>query len=294
MKTTVVVGYDRTLAGGRALLEAGREAACRGADVTVIHVFDPGSQTRGHDTTVADAREIAATVAAFGAGVLRHRYPALTVRDVTLEGVPQEVLAMASRGAKLLVLGSGHEDGLTAQPLGPVAEWTVAHTSCPVMVVRGVERYPKGVVLAAIDVEERADEVVNFAFAEARYHSARLQAVGAVDPSRVPASVGAAEAAPGPPGPPRPYGSPPQRAEAETALGRILGDHRERGARVHATGEIIDGPPASVLTSAAAHADVVVTGARRRDGERSGVRIGPVADALLCGVVCPVIVVPHC
>jgi nucleotide-binding universal stress UspA family protein len=44
---------------------------------------------------------------------------------------------------------------------------------------------------------------------------------------------------------------------------------------------------------AATRADVVVTGAHRRDGERHGVRLGPVTQALLRHTACPVIVVPH-
>lgn len=44
------------------------------------------------------------------------------------------------------------------------------------MVVRGPERYARGIVVAAIDVAERAAEVVNFVFAEARLRSAVLRA----------------------------------------------------------------------------------------------------------------------
>lgn len=278
MKPTVVVGYERTLAGGRALLEAGHEAAFRGADVTVVHAFHPDVQE-----SPRGAQEAAAATAAFGAGVLRHRYPSLSVRSEALAGISYEVLAGVARSAELLVLGSSHEEGEEAhdgQPLGPVAEWTLLYTPCPVMVVRGPERYPKGVVLAAVDIEE-ADEVVNFAFAEARFHSARLRAVSALDPSGVPAGLGVTGHQPAP------------HAQAQAALDRILAERMERGVPVPAHGEIVDGPPPLVLTAAAAHADLVVTGARRRGGGRGGVRIGPVTDALLRGVACPVVVVPH-
>ena len=282
MKSIVVVGYEHTLAGGRALLEAGREAACRGADVSVIHAYHPGPAANNRD-----AADTAAATATFGADILRHNYPGLTVRAEAFAGVPYEVLAAAARGADLLVLGSSHEDGRAEQPLGPVAEWTLLSTPCPVMVVRGPERYPRGVVLAAIDVQEQAEEVVNFAFAEARFHSARLQAVSAFDAAKTPAAktpagVGATGQAPDDP-----------RAEAQAALDQILAQRMERHTRVRAGGELIDGPPASVLTAAAARADLVVTGARRRGNGRVGIRIGPVTDALLRCVVRPVVVVPH-
>src|SRR6185312_396297 len=128
MKSIVVVGYEHTLAGGRALLEAGREAACRGADVSVIHAYHPGPAANNRD-----AADTAAATATFGADILRHNYPGLTVRAEAFAGVPYEVLA-------------------------------------------------------ASDVQEQAEEVVNFAFAEARFHSARLQAVSAFDAAKTPAA----------------------------------------------------------------------------------------------------------
>ncbi|MEY9931816.1 nucleotide-binding universal stress UspA family protein [Catenulispora sp. GP43] len=283
MRTTVVVGYDRTLPSGRALLEAGREAAYRDADITVVHVRRPDTAaSRGTD---AAEREASASTASFGAGVLRHHYPGLTIRAEALVGAPHEVLASAARGADLLVLGSTDSPDATGQMLGPVAEETLARTPCPTMVVRSGERFPRGVVLVAIDLAERAEEVVDFAFAEARFHAARLHAVSAVEPAELRALVGATAPAPDP------------RAGSRVALDRILAERQERCVRVQAGGEVVAGPPTSVLTAAAAGADLVVAGARRRHGEhcgeRYGVRIGPVAQALLRGTACPVIIVPH-
>jgi len=56
MKSIVVVGYEHTLAGGRALLEAGREAACRGADVSVIHAYHPGPAANNRDAATRQPR----------------------------------------------------------------------------------------------------------------------------------------------------------------------------------------------------------------------------------------------
>jgi nucleotide-binding universal stress UspA family protein len=156
------------------------------------------------------------------------------------------------------------------------------------MVVRGPERHPRGVVLAAIDVAERTDEVVNFAFAEARFRSATLRAVTAVDAvetAEIRMLVGSAGTAPAP--------RPAAVADAQAELDRILADRQARCARVRAVGASVDGPPSAVLVGAATQADVVVTGARRRDGERHGVRLGSVTRALLSHTACPVIVVPH-
>lgn len=142
MRSTIVVGYNRTLPSGRALLEAGREAELRGADIIVVHAFDPGSDAHPNAGTEAAVREAAAGTAAFGAGVLRHRYPRLAVHSEAIAGAPHEVLATAARRADLLVLGvRGEAGGTGGQRLGPVPELTLARTPCPTMVVRGPERH---------------------------------------------------------------------------------------------------------------------------------------------------------
>lgn len=82
-------------------------------------------------------------------------------------------------------------------------------------------------------------------------------------------------------------------AEAQAELDRLLAERQARCARVQVSSAAVDGPPSAVLTAAAVHADVVVTGAARRDGERHGVRLGPVTRALLHHAACPVVVVPH-
>lgn len=286
MRSTIVVGYNRSLPSGRALLEAGREAGLRGADVIVVSAFDPGQDPSGGFGAETAGQESAAEAAAFGVGVLRHRYPGVAVHSEAAVGAPHEVLTTTARRAGLLVIGvRGEPGGPTEQRLGPVPELTLARTPCPTMVVRGPERHPRGVVLAAVDVAERTDEVVNFAFAEARFRSATLRAVNAVETSGLRTLVGSAGTVPEPP--------VAAVADAQAELDRILGDRRARCVRVRASGTSVDGPPSAVLTAAAAHADLVVTGARRRDGERHGVRLGSVTRALLRHTTCPVIVVPH-
>lgn len=287
MRSTIVVGYNRTLPSGRALLEAGREAAVRGAEVTVVHAFDPSPREHPGSPTETAVRKAAAETAMFGVGVLHHRYPGLAVRAEAVPGPPHEVLAAAARQAALLVLGVGGEaDGTAERHLGPVHELTLAATPCPTMVVRGPEHSPRGTVLAAINVSEHADEVVNFAFAEARFRSAVLHAVSAVETTELRTLVGAA-------GPPLETTPTPGLAGVQAALDQVLAERQARCAQLTVHGQAVDGPPSAILPAAAVHADVVVTGANRRDGQRHGVQLGPVTRALLQHTACPVIVVPH-
>jgi nucleotide-binding universal stress UspA family protein len=61
---------------------------------------------------------------------------------------------------------------------------------------------------------------------------------------------------------------------------------------VRATRRVADGTPGAVLTEASQHADLVVAGARRHPDGQHGMRVGPVAHALLHHAECAVVVVP--
>jgi nucleotide-binding universal stress UspA family protein len=154
------------------------------------------------------------------------------------------------------------------------------------MVVHGPERCARGIVLAAIDLAERAGEVLNFAFAEARIRSAQLRAITAVETTKLRTLVGAG-------GGPEPEPHPTTLTDTQTELDQLLAERQTRCTRVQANGQALHGPPTRILTTAATHADIVITGARRRDDTRHGVNLGAVTQALLRHTTCPVIVVPH-
>lgn len=307
MRSTVVVGYDRSLPSGRALLEAGREAECRAAEIVVVHAYRrpvagaPGPEdsertedseriertenTEHAEDTEDSARAAAAATAEFGAGVLRRHHPGLTVRSQAVAGAPDEALAAAARCADLLVMGTRGGGGIPELTPGSVTVRTLAHTSRPLMAVSGPQRAARGLVLAALDIDHPAEEVLNFAFAEARLRSARLQVLSAYDLTAIRAArldadeIG--ELCGG------------IIAEAGAELERMVKERQDRCARVHVDSRVADGSPAAVLTAASAHADVVVSGARRLDGERYGTHVGPVTRTLLRHAACPVVIVPH-
>jgi nucleotide-binding universal stress UspA family protein len=280
MRSIVVVGYDRSLASGRAVLEAGREAACRGGEVVVVHAYP--QPVGGIDEA---AREAAQATADFGAAVLRRHLLGLPVRGQATAGVPHEVLTAAARGADMLVLGARGDDGTMGQALGSVATRTLACTPCPTMVVRGLPRDPRGLVLAAVDVGDPADQVLSFAFAEARFRSARLQVLSAFDLTEVRTALDDAQATA--------ELCEGLLAEAAAELDRIVKERQDRCARVQASSRLVEGAVTAVLTTASEHADAIVTGARRLDGEKRGTRVGPVTEVLLRHAACPVVIVPY-
>ncbi|WP_455355707.1 universal stress protein [Streptomyces sp. SYSU K217416] len=142
----VVVGVDVSDVSGPALDLAFAEAELRGARLEMLHAsFHLGQMPGGPGMVVPDfdafdnaAREVLAEEAA----KRRDRYPDVGV-DVRLERVrPATVLAEASRGAALLVVGSHGRTGLRRLLLGSVSAEVLHTAECPVAVVPPVDGTP--------------------------------------------------------------------------------------------------------------------------------------------------------
>ncbi|WP_344660183.1 universal stress protein, partial [Catenulispora subtropica] len=82
-------------------------------------------------------------------------------------------------------------------------------------------------------------------------------------------------------------------AEASLELNRRVKEREDRCAHTRVNTEVLDGPASAVLTAASHHADLLIAGAQRLDGERRGVRIGPTTHTLLRHTACPLLIVPH-
>src|SRR5512139_2784988 len=187
MKSTVVVGYDQTPHSERALVEAAREAAWRGASLTVVHAFQwvpPTTPMAFTPPSIEETlRDAAKQTAEHGAQIARSRFPGLLVEAKAAAGGAADVLATTARGADLLVVGNRGRGGFAGLLLGSVSMRALAGSCIPTMVVRGDGEETHGVVIAAVDIEEPADEILDFAFAEADRRGARLEAVSVWDMS---------------------------------------------------------------------------------------------------------------
>ena len=291
MKRTVVIGYDHSRSSDRALDQAGREAAWRGATVTVVNAFHWVAATTPVayiPMNVETSLETAAKeVAATGVDLLRRRYPDLTVESRVIAGPTADAIAEAARDAEVLVLGNRGRGGFAGLLLGSVSMRTLTLASCPTMIVRGTERDPADLVVLAVDIEEPADEVVDFAFAEAAARAAGLRVVSACD-----VDWAEVDNAPGP-------GDDLAQARTHiaTELHAKLADRLRPWQTAHPdvplTIDLVDGAPSAVLTKATETADLIVVGGRRRGDTRPGMRLGPVANTLVHHADCPVVVVPR-
>lgn len=159
----VVVGVDGSEYSQRAL-EWGAEAArLRGAQLEVIHTYEPvpdvdvvGSAARVGELSDAAAVEARALVANMldaiadvdaddgdraddgdGADGAHDGAGELRVEGHTIEGRdPAQALIERSEGADLLVVGSRGRGALRSVLLGSVSHRCVHHAACPVVIVR--------------------------------------------------------------------------------------------------------------------------------------------------------------
>ncbi|OEU98541.1 hypothetical protein AN217_12765 [Streptomyces qinglanensis] len=250
---------------------------------------EPGRQAEASDVlpTVADQ--------------LRAEHPAVPISTSALEGAAAGVLTQLSGEAELLVLGSRGLGAVHGFLVGSVALPVVAHTRCPLVLVRDSsradERTPRGTaepaervsahpapgVVAGFDVREPAAEPLEFAFAAARRWGAPLTVLHGWEPPPV-------------------YGARPLPLAA-TALEDVLGERAallkqavepwaERYPDVAVDARAVLEQPAVLLTRAAAEARLLVVGRRTR-AARPGTHIGPVTHGVMHHASAPVAVVPH-
>ena len=288
MKTTVVVGYDRTLPGEHALAVAGLEAARRGASLTVLTAYHwltpPQPPAPAPDDTEATARKAAEEVAEHGAERVRGTCPGVQVEARAVAGYAGKVLARASHTADLLVVGNRGGGGFQGMLLGSTSMRALAEACCPVIVVRGDADDRHDRVVAAVDIDGPCDGILDFAFAEASRRNARLTVIHVWDEPWILA-----------------YGQEdPGIAEDVAAIEREREDRlaawvqmaQRRYPETRAFHQVATGSVSNILVQASGRADLLVTGARRHGEGRHGMLLGPATQTLVHHAECPVAVVP--
>jgi nucleotide-binding universal stress UspA family protein len=288
MKTTVV-GYDRTPPSELALAEAAREAVQRGTSLSVVTAYhwpSPSAPASAPEPGSAEqaAAKAAEQTAQDGADRALARNPGLSVEALAVAGYAGKVLAETSHTADLLVVGHRGGGGFTGMQLGSTALRVLAGACCPVLVVRDTGHAPHNRVIAAVDIDEPCDAILDFAFAEASRRSAGLTAIHVWDEPWILAygqeDPGIADDIAG------------IEAERESRLEAVVRGAHGRYPETHPFHQIATGSTAAILVEAAKHADLLVTGARRHGDGAHGMIIGPVTQTVLHHAECPVAVVP--
>jgi nucleotide-binding universal stress UspA family protein len=288
MNTTVGVGFDRTPSGECALYFAAREANDRSGSLAVITAYhwltppEPGSLASADAQTAV--RKAAEEIAEDGVGRVRRLYPDLHVQPRAVPGHADKVLAEASHTVDLLVVGNRGAGGFPGLQLGSTSLRTLANACCAVIVVRGSAIDAHQQILAAVDIDEDCDPVLDFAFDEAARRKAQLTVQHIWDEPRI-ISYGQQD-------PCIAEDIARIEREREDQLTALVHSAGVRHPATHALHHVRAGSAAGLLVDASQYADLLVTGAQRHTEGRHGMFLGPVTQALLRHAHCPVAVVP--
>jgi nucleotide-binding universal stress UspA family protein len=260
----IVVGVDGSDMSTLVLRWALDDARCRGIAVRALLVWHAD---RGHtsDDNLAGAppggsREAGASFLHDQIERLGARAEGVEIIEDIADGDPAEVLIERSRG-EMLVVGARERGRLRRLVLGSVSQACLHHAEIPVVIIRNSPPHAvlERPVLVGVDGSEPSVAAVRFAADEAAARRVRLRVLHAWTITPAPYPPGAAasyQAAPG---------DNPERASQ-----RIIDDCLRRGLAggpaVEVDREIVPGPAASTLLTAAADAQLLVVGSHGRGG----------------------------
>ncbi|WP_055566345.1 universal stress protein [Streptomyces atriruber] len=207
---------------------------------------------------------------------------AVKVTSGVLHDDPALALVRLGSEAGAVVVGNRGHGELAEMLLGSVSLSVAAHAESPVIVVRGYEeaiaRDHRSVV--GVGDPREAAPAVDFAFREAHLLGASVTVVHAW---RCPAREV----------PDFPTTLPDEHQQrSEARLDECARDARAAHPDIPVHRRTVEGHARTALLAASRTADLLVVGARRRNG-RVGLRLGPVDHAVLHHAACPVGIVPH-
>ncbi|MEU7552939.1 universal stress protein [Streptomyces sp. NPDC044571] len=299
-----VDGSEHSLAA----LEWARTAALRHrTGLLVAHVLPGSSQLyAARRSALADASEpeqyadpVAEQIRDLLAGTKAADLPD-EVRYEALEGSVPEALRVVGAEARMLVMGSRGRGGFAALLLGSNSRAVATTAPCPVVVVphaaRGVEAASEpsaGRVVLGLHAAETADDVVDFAFAEAAARGTTVQVVSAYAVPPAPALV---VDSPFMVIPPEGLADDGDAVPAEREMLRSqterLAPWRTRYPDVAVEQAAVPGDAAGRLVTASRSAALVVVGRHHPRRSVGSLMIGSVAHAVLHHAHGPVAVVP--
>ncbi|MFE2092346.1 universal stress protein [Streptomyces sp. NPDC059460] len=284
----LVVGVDGSEPSLRAVDWAADEAVLRGVPLRVVYAclwerYEGAALAR--DIGKPTALPLAQDVVGAAAQRARARHPDLQVAaDVVFEE-PEYALVREARHASALVVGTRGRSGIAEMLLGSVSLAVAAAADCPVIVLRGShdnQATPpvRGRVVVGVGEDVKESEAVRFAAEEARRRGVPLEAVRAW---RCPAHETTDHPL---------LAGEPTRLHEERAVEELEAALQDVPADIDVRRRTVEGHARRVLLDASHEADLLVVGARRREGH-FGLQLGRVAHAALHHSACPVAVVPH-
>ncbi|WP_424210761.1 universal stress protein [Streptomyces sp. BI20] len=301
-----VDGSDHSLAA----LDWARDAALRhDAPLTVAHVLPDHAQLYAarRATVGGEAPETGDPVLAAVRERLTAEGRALPreLRWVSLDGSVPEALRSIGSGARMLVMGSRGRGGFVSLLLGSNSRAVSSTAPCPVVVVphtthdaddaTGTHRgsaygLPGGPVVLGLETAQTPEDVIEFAFDEARTRAAELRVISAYPVPPSPLLV--LGPAPIPQVALEHDEDPPVADATRRAQEDRLRTPHEHHPEVRIEPVVAPADAAAQLVEASAGAALVVVGRHRPRLTPGSLLMGSVANAVLHHAHCPVAVVP--
>ncbi|MGS2811374.1 universal stress protein [Nocardia sp. MW-W600-9] len=273
----MVVGTDGSEQSSTALRWAARFAAHHRAPLRIVYVIDvPVEYGPGLSGPLFDQerlREHGESVVAAGAAAAAEVVGPIDIpiETVVATGTIVSALRHHSASARLVVVGSRGHGAIRRTLLGSVSTSLARHSECPVAVIPEEEADPGGSVVVGVDGSACSADAVAIAFEEACLRGVRLVAVHAwseffrYDSRAI------------------------MQTEGEALLAESLAGYAEKYPDVEVGRVVVEDKPARAVLDSSATAQLVVVGSHGRGGF-SGMTLGSVAQAVLHGVACPLIV----
>ncbi|MFJ4001002.1 universal stress protein [Streptomyces parvus] len=278
---SVVAGFDGSPQSSGAAYWAAREADLRAVPLRLIHVQEPSAPGHVFRAPGSRSRRSAQHLLAQTADELRRTFPALDISIHSLDGSPIDVLSESAVGSDLVVLGSRALGPVMGFVLGSVSMAVIGASNCPVVSVRAESDVSYGDLVVGVDVRQRCEALLRFAFDEAEQRGCGIRCLSAWT---LPSLVG--------------YGAaydPEVHAQlemsAKATLDDVLMPWKKQYPDVRTTAQASVGHAATQLVDGGREAGLTVVGRRVR-GSSLGTHIGPVAHAVLHHTRTPVVVVP--
>ncbi|MCD0450175.1 universal stress protein [Actinocorallia sp. API 0066] len=276
----VLVGYDGSEGGDRALEWAAQEASARGLSLTICHVWQVVYPGFTAVMPMEAMEETAAQLVGDAAAKIRTSHPGLDVLTRTYSGSPAYTLIDLSQYAELTVVGSLGLGAVRRALIGSVGAQVAAHADGVVTVVRG-DDHPEGPVVAGLDGSRVSAGVLLAALEEAK-----ARGVGVTALCVYPGSASVRDT---------PFVT--EEGLREIARARFDRAVAEGGAAhpdVPVEARFVDGDPTTVLIESSEGARALVVGARSGGTLRKRL-LGSSSEGAIHHALCPVSVVhpPH-
>jgi len=291
---TIITGVDLAAPSDLAVDRAVAIASRHRARLVLVHAqADDAPIAEVDNAMLQQLGEVSAAVRIEEARLLADRMDAIRARGVEVEmisrvGPPAEIIAgaAAERGAELICIGTYGNTGVSRLLLGSVADQTIRHASCDVLVCRGnpsTQLFAKP--LAATDFSPASDRALRHAV-EVVEPAAPIEVIHAW---QLPTGSWGASLL----GQARFPWSTVRDAvlsSAKSQADKLVARHNNIGHPLHA--ELVQGAPSDAITEAATkgHHDLIVVGTNGHRGFRR-LLLGSVADEVISHAPCSVLVV---